>query len=167
MIEWKSIYTFSSASAYIYIYTYGVSPQGVNIMAVKCPTVRLWLWAVHSNVSLVQPECDLLNSGSAVSLRLPQKAAISFSAPVQAFVSMVIEQAFKWDCKLCFDPPRALETTCHITFISLLNCEMILWLALQFKWCARWVSELTHSTFNLTAVSPPGQLCHPRTDNGS
>ena len=46
--------------------------------------------------------------------------------PVQAFVSMVIEQAFKWDCKLCFDPPRALETTCHITFISLLNCKMIL-----------------------------------------
>lgn len=98
-------------------------------------------------------ECDLWSSRSAVSPRLPQNAVISLSAPVQGFVSLVIEQAFKWDCKLCFDPPRALETTCHITFISLLNCKMILWLRLHFKWCARRASELTHSTFNLTAVS--------------
>lgn len=93
-------------------------------------------------------------------------AAISFPVPVQAFVSMVIEQAIKRDCKLCLDPSRALETTCHITFISLLNCKTILCLRPHFKWCARRASELTHSTFNLAAGSLLGHSAIFKKHNG-
>lgn len=112
-------------------------------------------------VSVVETDLSALTAPSQVAdlpsqRHSPQTSLISFPEPIRAFVSMVIEQALKWDCKLRLDLPRVLETTRRSAFISLLNCKMILWLKPHFKGCAWRASELTHSTFNLTAASPLG-----------
>lgn len=124
-----------------------------NALGDKCPP--LWLLRAFLK-NAISPDLAALNGTLEEDLPYHRGCRLPSLRLSEPLFGMVIEHALKWDCKLFLDPPRALETTRHITFISLLNCKMILWLRPHFKWCVRRASELTHSTFNLTAVSPLG-----------